>query len=141
MSMVQPELAGAKVIDLFAGSGALGLEALSRGAACADFVELGEACVRAIRENGAALGALAQMHIHRGDAERFVLRLGSSAFDVAFADPPYNLGIAPRLAAFWLRSPFARTLGVEHDARETMPAGGDTRVYGGTAITMYRIGV
>jgi 16S rRNA (guanine(966)-N(2))-methyltransferase RsmD len=141
MSMVQHQLADARVIDLFAGSGALGLEALSRGAVSADFVELSAASLRAIRENGAALGALGQIRIHRADAERFVLKLEPAAFDVAFADPPYDLGIAPRLVSFWMQSPFATTFGVEHTAREAMPVGGDTRVYGGTAVTIYRVGV
>ena len=141
MSMVQPELAAARVIDLYAGSGALGLEALSRGAVSADFVELGAASLRAIRENGAALGALGQMRIHRADAERFVVRLEPLTFDVAFADPPYDLGIASRLVSFWMRSPFAPTLGVEHDAREALPAGGDTRLYGTTAVTIYRVAI
>jgi 16S rRNA (guanine966-N2)-methyltransferase len=141
MSMVHPLLADAHVIDLYAGSGALGLEALSRGAVSADFVDLGAASLRAIRENGAALGALEQMRIHRADAERFVLKLEPSAFDVAFADPPYDLGIAPRLVSFWMQSPFAPIFGVEHDAHEAMPAGGDTRLYGGTAVTIYRVGV
>jgi hypothetical protein len=57
---------------------------------------------------------------------------------MAFADPPYNLGMAPRVAAQWLRVPFAAILGVEHDAHEALPEGGDTRTYGGTAVTIYR---
>jgi 16S rRNA (guanine966-N2)-methyltransferase len=140
MSIVQPDLPGARILDLYAGSGALGLEALSRGAESADFVELGPASLKAIRENGSELGALSQMRIHRAEALRFAQKLAAGSFDVAFADPPYNLGIAPRLGAVWLRTPFARILGVEHDAHESMPAGGETRTYGGTAVTIYRSG-
>lgn len=139
MSMVHPELPGARVLDLYAGSGALGLEALSRGAAFADFVELAPASLRAIRENAAMLGALPQMRIHRAEALRFAQKLEAGEYDVAFADPPYNLGMAPRLAAHWLRVPFARVLGIEHDAHEALPEGGETRVYGGTAVTLYRV--
>jgi 16S rRNA (guanine966-N2)-methyltransferase len=138
MSIMQPALVGARVLDLFAGSGALGLEAISRGAASCDFVELGAGSLRAIRENGDALGALDQMEIHRGDALRFAQRLEAGAYDVAFADPPYNLGLAPRIAQLWLAVPFATILGVEHNAHEPMPSGGDTRRYGDTAITLYR---
>lgn len=138
MSIVHPDLAGAAVLDLYAGSGALGLEALSRGAASADFVELSGPSLRAIRENGDALGALSQMRIHRGDALRFAERLEPGAYDVVFADPPYDLGIATKLAALWLRQPFSRILGVEHSAHEPLPEGGDTRVYGGTAVTIYK---
>src|SRR5688500_5788310 len=76
MSMLQYDLPGARVVDLFAGSGALGLEALSRGAAFCDFVELSDAGLRAIRENATALGALDRMAIHRGDAIRYVQKAG-----------------------------------------------------------------
>jgi 16S rRNA (guanine966-N2)-methyltransferase len=138
MSILHPELPGSRVLDLYAGSGALGLEALSRGAASADFVDVAPASIRAIRENGVALGALDRMRIHRGEALRFAQKLEAGAFDIAFADPPYNLGMAPRLAAQWLRLPFARVLGIEHDAHEVLPEGGETRTYGGTAVTMYR---
>jgi 16S rRNA (guanine966-N2)-methyltransferase len=138
MSIVQPELPGSRVLDLYAGSGALGLEALSRGAESAEFVDVAPAALKVIRENGAALGALDRMRIHRGESLRFAQKLTAGAFDVAFADPPYNLGMAPRLAALWLRVPFARILGIEHDAHEDLPEGGDTRVYGSTAVTIYR---
>jgi 16S rRNA (guanine966-N2)-methyltransferase len=140
MSIVQPELPGARVLDLYAGSGALGLEALSRGAARADFVDVAPTSIKAIRENGATLGALDRMHIHRGEALRFAQRLDAGAFDIAFADPPWNLGMAYRLAAQWLRIPFARIFGVEHSKHETMPDGGETRTYGETAVTLYRAG-
>lgn len=136
MSIVQPYLSDARVLDLFAGSGALGLEALSRGAASADLVEMSAAGVKAIRENAAALGAGDALRVHRGDAMRFVERLEAGAFDVAFADPPYGHGLAERIARQWLEVPFAHLLGIEHGAKEPMPDG-DTRRYGSTAITFY----
>jgi len=138
MSIVQPSLPGARVLDLFAGSGALGLEALSRGGASADFVEITAASLEALRRNIETLGAQDRAHVHRADALRFAGKLQPGEFDVAFADPPYNLGMAQRLTSLWLRRPFAAILGVEHDAREELPAGGDKRVYGSTAITLYR---
>jgi 16S rRNA (guanine966-N2)-methyltransferase len=138
MSIVNPLLPGARVLDLFAGSGALGLEALSRGAASADFVEIDAASLRAIRENGAHLGATENMSIHRADALRFVAKLEPFSYDVAFADPPYGQGGAARLAELWIERPFARLLGVEHEARDEMPAGGELRKYGRAAITIYR---
>ena len=137
MSIVMPYLVDARVLDLFAGSGALGLEALSRGAASADLVEVSAAGVRAIRENADALGAGANLTIHRGDAVRFIEKLDPGAFDVAFADPPYGHGLARAVAERWLAVPFATVLGVEHATKESMPAG-DTRTYGSTAITFYR---
>lgn len=138
MSIVQPSLPGARVIDLFAGSGALGLEALSRGAAHADFVEIAPASLQALRINIDALAADQRVTVHRADALRFAAKLEPGAYDLAFADPPYKLGMAQRLTSLWLRRPFAAILGVEHDTHEELPEGGDTRVYGSTAITLFR---
>src|SRR5687768_11604652 len=132
MSIVQPYLDEARVLDLFAGSGALGLEALSRGAASADLVEVSPAGVKAIRDNAEMLGAGDTARIHRADAMRFIEKLPAEAFDVAFADPPYGHGLAKAVADRWLEVPFARVLGVEHGTKEDMPAG-DTRRHGSTA--------
>jgi 16S rRNA (guanine966-N2)-methyltransferase len=88
-------LEGARVIDLFAGSGALGLEAMSRGAAFALFVETDAAARGAIRDNIEALGLFGVTRIHRRDAADLGLKpagLGDR-FDLVFADPPYGKGI------------------------------------------------
>ncbi len=140
MSIVQPVLPGAKVVDLFAGSGALGLEALSRGAEQCDFVETGARSLAALRANIEKLGAEEAARIVRADALRFAERLDAGAYDVAFADPPYGLGLAARIAERWLAVPFAALLGVEHGGKESVPPGGDTRRYGQTSITIYRSG-
>jgi 16S rRNA (guanine966-N2)-methyltransferase len=88
-------LRDARVIDLFAGSGALGLEALSRGAAFCLFVETDEAARGAIRENTDAFGVMGQARVHRRDATDLGVRPGSAgeAFDLAFLDPPYGKGL------------------------------------------------
>jgi 16S rRNA (guanine966-N2)-methyltransferase len=138
MSIVQPALPGARVLDLFAGSGALGLEAISRGAAHADLVEKATPSLRAIADNVAALGAEAEVSVHRADAMRFLATLAAHAYDVAFVDPPYDLGLAAAVAESWLAVPFADLLGVEHRAFEKLPPGGELRRYGGTGITFYR---
>jgi 16S rRNA (guanine966-N2)-methyltransferase len=138
MSIVQPWLADARVLDLFAGSGALGLEAVSRGAAHADLVESAPPSLKSIAANVAALDAGEMVRVHRADAIKFAQSLASSAYDVAFADPPYDLGLAAQVAEQWLATPFAAVLGVEHRVFEPMPEGGDTRRYGDTAITFYR---
>ena len=140
MSIVQPEIPGARVVDLFAGSGALGLEALSRGAAHCDFVEIATRSLTALRANAEKLGAGDAAHVVRGDALKFAERLTAGAYDIAFADPPYGLSLASRIAERWLEIPFAAVLGVEHAAKERMPEGGDTRRYGDTGITIYRTG-
>ena len=138
MSILQRDIPGATVLDLFAGSGALGLEALSRGAITADFVEKSAASLRSLRANIDKLDAADVSTVHRGDALKFVEQLGAGAFDISFADPPYSGGAAPRLAAHWLQLPFTSILSVEHAASEAMPAGGNTRRYGISAITIYR---
>ena len=139
MSIVQPSLVEARVLDLFAGSGALGLEAVSRGAAHADLVETAAPSLRSIAANVAALDASALVRVHRADALRFMQTLAAAEYDVAFADPPYDMGLAAQVAEHWLTTPFAALLGVEHRVFEPMPDGGDTRRYGDTAITFYQI--
>ena len=139
MSIVGPWLPDARVLDLFAGSGALGLEALSRGAAIVDFVECSPRSLAAIRSNAAALGAGEAAVVHRADALRFIERLEPRAYDLAFADPPYDLGLATRVAERWLAVPFADVLGIEHRNDEVLPGHGERRRYGGTVITLYGI--
>ncbi|MES2179221.1 MAG: 16S rRNA (guanine(966)-N(2))-methyltransferase RsmD [Gemmatimonadota bacterium] len=138
MSIVNPWLADAKVLDLFAGSGALGIEALSRGAASADFVETAAPSLASIAQNLETVGAGDAAHVHRLDALTFIAALPAHAYDVAFADPPYDKGLAAKVAERWLAEPFADILGVEHRTFEPMPGGGEKRKYGGTAISFYR---
>jgi len=138
MSILQLDLPNARVVDLYAGSGALGLEALSRGAVSADFVEKNAKSLRALEENIAALDAGDQSRIHRRAALPFAESLDPLSYDVAFADPPYATGEAAKLAERWKAGPFSRVLSVEHDAKAAMPGGGVTRKYGSTAITFYR---
>jgi 16S rRNA (guanine966-N2)-methyltransferase len=138
MSIVSPWLPGARVLDLFAGSGALGLEALSRGAALAELVELAPKSLAAIHANAKVLGAGDTAVIHRADALRFIAELAPHAFDVCFADPPYGLQLATRVAEHWLTVPFADIIGIEHRIDEILPGEGDRRKYGDTAVTIYR---
>ncbi len=140
MSIVSPWLPGARVADLFAGSGALGLEALSRGAAVVDFVELAPSSLAALRANIATLGAEDGAIVHRGDALRFAEKLPPHAYDIVFADPPYDKGLATKLAERWLAAPFGDVLGVEHRVDEMLPGDGDRRRYGDTVITFFGLG-
>jgi 16S rRNA (guanine966-N2)-methyltransferase len=134
MSILGAALPGARVLDLYSGSGALGLEALSRGAASADFVELSPASLRALEANIRALGVDRRATVHRADALRYAERLPAAAFDVAVADPPYTRDDAARLVALFRRTPFARILSVEHRADQSL-GGDETRRYGDTALT------
>src|SRR5688500_13803804 len=87
MSILQLDLPSARVLDLYAGSGALGLEALSRGATSADFVERDPRSLRALAANIESLDAGGIATVHRKAALAFAESLGSLDFDVVFADP------------------------------------------------------
>ncbi|HEU0055171.1 MAG TPA: 16S rRNA (guanine(966)-N(2))-methyltransferase RsmD [Longimicrobium sp.] len=137
MSAVAPRLPDARVLDLFAGSGALGLEALSRGAAHATFVEHDAKALAALRANVAALGAEERTRIVRTDALKFAAGVEAGAFDVAFADPPYGTGAARAVADRFAEAPFAALLCVEHGKDDRLPdlPGLRTRRYGDTFLT------
>jgi 16S rRNA (guanine966-N2)-methyltransferase len=137
MSILGQDLEDARVLDLYAGSGALGLEALSRGAASATFVELNPSSLRALEQNIAALGVEEAVTVHRADALRYAERLPPGAFDVVLADPPYAADHAGRLVAHFRRHPFGRILSVEHRSDLEL-SGDDTRRYGDTALTFCR---
>jgi 16S rRNA (guanine966-N2)-methyltransferase len=134
MSILGDALEGARVLDLFAGSGALGLEALSRGAAAVTFVELSPPSLKALEQNIETLGAQDAATVHRGDAMRYAERLPEGSFDIVLAAPPYTIDHAARLVALFRRHPFGRILSVEHRSDLEL-AGDDTRRYGDSAIT------
>lgn len=91
-----PFVRGARCLDLFSGSGALGLEALSRGAAEVVFVDTQPAVIRRIRQHLAQLEATAQ--VHQGDALSYLNQPGP-AFDLVFLDPPFRQGLLPSVLA------------------------------------------
>ncbi len=136
-------IAGASVVDLFAGTGALGLEALSRGAAQVTFVERSAKALRALEANIASTGAdRAAIQVARADALDWLQRVPSEvSFDVALLDPPYDFDAWPELLAALRVS-----LAVIESDREVMSdlgehAGWDLirhRRYGGTVVTMIR---
>jgi 16S rRNA (guanine966-N2)-methyltransferase len=138
-------LEGVRVVDLFAGSGALGIEALSRGAASAVFVERDPRAVRAVRANLAGLGLEAP--VHRADALAFLRRGSVSAgqsFGLALVDPPYSLALrlagplSELLPAILL--PDARIV-TESDSRRPLLLDlplEDERRYGDTRLAFHR---
>jgi 16S rRNA (guanine966-N2)-methyltransferase len=87
-------LEGARVLDLYAGTGALGIEALSRGAEDAVFVDASPAAVTAVRDNLARTGLEDRATVHRSDVRRFLEREAADpeGFDLVFLDPPYESG-------------------------------------------------
>ncbi|MEO6104470.1 MAG: 16S rRNA (guanine(966)-N(2))-methyltransferase RsmD [Pseudoxanthomonas sp.] len=92
---LQPHLTGARVLDLFAGSGALGLEALSRGAASAQLVEADRLLAQALQSTVARLDATTQAAVHAGDALAWLRGEQGGRFDIAFVDPPFDAGLWP----------------------------------------------
>lgn len=131
---------GASVVDLFAGSGALGLEALSRGAASAVFVEQARPALETLRANIDTLEAQDESRVVRGDAIRYARGLEALAFDLALADPPYDRGFATDLIQLFVETPFAREFWVEHRSDEAIPSvpGAASRRYGDTTLTVLR---
>jgi len=134
---LQGRVAGARVLDLFAGSGALGLEALSRGAADAVFVESDAVTARALSDllrSWQATGA----RVERTEAARFLASQPAQGFDLVFLDPPFAAGelagAADRLAAGGWLKPGALVY-IEHARREPLPAlpGGWTEQRSGIA--------
>ena len=90
-NVLAPRIAGARSLDLYAGSGAVGLEALSRGAAHVDFVERADPALRVLRANLARLGITAGFRIHSASVAAALLKLKSGpAFDLVFLDPPWD---------------------------------------------------
>ena len=139
LDMLAPELKGARVLDLFAGTGALGLEALSRGARSADFVETRPSSLHALRANVAALRYLDRTRIFKRDALPFAAALREGSYELAFADPPYESRMLDRVIDHWLESRFARVLAVEHARGHVLPAGARQRAFESTMVTIYRV--
>lgn len=138
LSQLESELKGARLLEIFAGTGALGLEALSRGARSVDFVEWNPSALHSLKGNVTALGLRKASRIFTQDALEFIRRLESHSYDVALADPPYTSTLAHAVAAAWLERPFSRVLSVEHAAGAIMPDGGGSWTLSGSGITTWR---
>ncbi len=142
---------GRRVVDLYAGSGALGIEALSRGAAHVDFVERSAPALAVLRTNLEALGVLDRAHVWRVALPGGIARLREplAAADVVLADPPYGGGEARRaLAALGAADVLPRGCRVvlEHHVKDAVPDAvgrmgrAGTRRYGETVVTWYEAG-
>jgi 16S rRNA (guanine966-N2)-methyltransferase len=138
LDALAPDLPGARILDLFAGSGALGLEALSRGARTADFVEFRPASLHALRANVAALRLRERTRIFKRDAIPFAAALAPDSYDIAFADPPYESRVLDRLLDCWRELRFSRILAVEHARSHQLPRGSFRKSFQESVITIYR---
>ena len=142
-----PRIIGTRVLDLFAGTGAVGIEALSRGAAYAVFVESDREALRALRRNLATLGLPGtRAQIVAGDARDALAAIACSepAFDLVFLDPPYAGSLVPPVLAALAASPLVRPgadVVVQHRVKTPVPTvpglspAREPRRYGETALT------
>ena len=126
------------MLELFAGTGAIGIEAISRGARSADFVEFRPDSLHALRANIAALRLRDSTRIFKRDAIPYAAMLGPASYDIAFADPPYESRQLDRVIASWQVSHFSRVLVVEHAAMHEIPRGASSRTFEETKVTVYR---
>ena len=138
LDMVRDDLPDARVLELFAGTGAIGIEALSRGAKSVDFVEFRPDSLHALRANIAALRLRETTRIFKRDAIPYAAMLGASSYDIAFADPPYESRQLDRVIGSWKVSRFSRILVVEHAVAHVLPAGASSRAFDDTMVTVYR---
>lgn len=145
-NLLQYDFYNKHVLDLFAGSGALGLEGVSRGAAALTAVDMSKACVEVIRKNAEKTHAADVTHVIQGDCVSAVRRIQPASIDIVFMDPPYLKGfILPVLEAI-VATGILKEDGqvvIEHEKTDqwTVPNGLElvkSRTYGITTLTIYR---
>jgi 16S rRNA (guanine966-N2)-methyltransferase len=143
---ILPDVAGAHVLDLFAGSGALGIEALSRDAAHVTFVDFGKQPLQIIRGNLEELGLDPRATVVNGEAVAAAARPGPAPWDLVFIDPPYASDLAIRAAQALAHLAAGATIVIEHDRRHAPPehlgslVRSDERRYGDTLVSFYQRG-
>jgi 16S rRNA (guanine966-N2)-methyltransferase len=138
LDALHADLPGARVLDLYAGTGALGLEALSRGATAADFVEFRPASLHALKANIGALRVREHTRVFVKDAIPWTEALPEHRYDIAFVDPPYESKQLDWIIRIWEARPFARVLVAEHAAAHRLPPGARRLSFDETAVTIYR---
>ena len=143
-SAIQFDIEGRRILDLFSGSGQMGIEALSRGAASAVFVDNSPASLDVTKKNLSVTGLIGAAQIINSDYSSFLARTGS-VFDIAFLDPPYNAGILndalcktlPHISDYG-------TVFCEHPTGAALPGSVagfkvfKTYKFGGVSVTMYK---
>jgi 16S rRNA (guanine966-N2)-methyltransferase len=144
-NLVGPVIEGAQVLDLFAGSGALGIEALSRGAASVTFVDHQARGLAILRQNLDVLGVKDRARIVRGDVVRWLEASPDSVkrAGVVFLDPPYDDAVLDRALIALDRTVENATVVAEHSRRQEMPALTRLEVdrqrrYGDTMVTVFK---
>jgi 16S rRNA (guanine966-N2)-methyltransferase len=141
LDLLEADVKDARILDLFAGTGALGLEALSRGAKSVDFVETRPASLHALKANVRSLRVREITRIFKRDALPFAGMLTERSYDLVFADPPYESRMLDRVLDHWRAARFAPVLAVEHARVHVLP-GPKPAVYQvieDTALSIYRL--
>lgn len=147
-NILQFELGGRNVLDLFAGTGQLGLEALSRGASGAVFVDKAPEALEVIRENVRKTGLSDRSRVVKSDYKAFLSSAPKKSFDLVLLDPPYREKFVPRILNFIETFDILSDCGIiicETATGERMPAEvGRLRLtkqykYGGTELSVYRV--
>ncbi len=150
-NIIRDRLDGSVVLDVFAGTGNMGFEALSRGGSRAVFVEKSKKAADTIKKNAQNLDCVPMIHIIKKDVFKAIddLARDSCKFDIIFMDPPYNTDIEESVLLAILNADIIDRQGiivVEHDYRDEMPTDieglikTDTRKYGNTRISLYERG-
>jgi 16S rRNA (guanine966-N2)-methyltransferase len=138
LELLEPEMAGARILDLYAGTGALGLEAISRGAISCDFVEWRPTSLLALKSNITRLKLKSRTRVFKHDAIHFAEAVEPGRYDIAFCDPPYESRQLDWVIRIWEERRVARVLAVEHAVTHLLPPGHSTITSGGTRFTIYR---
>ncbi len=139
MELIADDLENARIVDLFAGTGALGLEALSRGAKSVDFVENGPSALHALKANVAALRARNRTRIFKRDVLPWIQNVEAGTYGIAFVDAPYGSRKLDRVLERWREVPFADVLVIEHAEDHDLGVKGKRYDFeGSTKITIVR---
>ncbi len=144
-----PYIGEAKILDLFAGSGSLGIEALSRGAQCAVFSDRNEQCIEIIKNNLIHTKLTEKAQVFLGEAELILKKLSqhSEKFDIIFLDPPYRKGIIPQILLYLEKNNVLEDrfiIVAESDYEDELPVSvgcmvvSKKQIYGKTKLTFYK---
>jgi len=139
LDALAPDLPDISMLDLFAGTGALGLEALSRGAKRCDFVETRPASLHALKANIVTVRMKERSRVFKRDAVPFAAALSEGAYDLAFVDPPYGSKMLDHVIKSWQEKKFSRILVCEHERHHSLPNGAKRLDFGETVVSIYRL--
>ena len=138
LDSLEADVKDARVLDLFAGTGALGLEPISRGAKSCDFVETRPSSLHALKANIIALRVKEKTRTFKKDAVQFAAALTTPEhYGIAFVDPPYESRQLDHVIRSWMEHGFAKVLVAEHAAKHAVTAGVQRLEFEETAITIY----